>query len=300
MYSVYELKECEKRANTLIIFSGGLDSTLLLLNKANEISGTEEVIYTAYLDTQYLNDEKKTEELKARKRIIKKIKKDYNVLIEDIIIKINGSKGICYNKLDDYDFSHDRRINGQSMLWSSLVMNILPSIVIADLEIQFGHLLDDQFSHMTATMIKDTIESWSRNLYGGNKITVTFPLILNNKSLNIYSMMNLYPDYMKLTWSCEIPDSGKPCGKCVPCITRNISLIKTAIDFGGSELDISKKLSNLAKRSDKYLKQMIEKHKVDNHTNNDKMNDNEIQNLIDDSSIKDDGIVYVNEEDKDE
>lgn len=91
MRNIYDFINYDVNENNIVLFSGGIDSTLVLLDLADKMKDTEETIYTLYYAGDYVNTDKVKKELELREKTINKVQEEFNVKIEDTIINLNQS-----------------------------------------------------------------------------------------------------------------------------------------------------------------------------------------------------------------
>lgn len=193
-------------SNPIVIWSGGVDSTLVLAQLLKE--GTD--VYTGYI--KLANNKRKTKrELKVRKKI-KKIMKCYpGKIIEDRIfdnININHSSLKVYGQFN------------QPPLWA------LGSAYLSKecSEVIFGYVKGDDFWGIYNSF-ELAFKSLYEIIYTGRSETpkVSFPLKWDNKH-------RVYQDAIKepwfpYCWTCENPKKKKPCCDCLPC-EKHIATMK--------------------------------------------------------------------------
>lgn len=189
----------------LLLFSGGNDSTLMLMNALQKSD-----VYTLYVDCCQ-HEEKVQMELKARSEIFKILLKQGEHLV-----------------LTDHGIKELRELNGtygSFMEFRQTLPWIIGAVYIADpyrvSEVQIGYILGDDITIKLDTIKKLWKQIWK--LVNGNKpvIPLRFPLI--EKGFRKTDVLRALPKNLLLkTWVCELPvkdnNITKPCGACPACL----------------------------------------------------------------------------------
>jgi len=203
----YEILDLSNTINNKIIlmFSGGYDSTCLLLNLIN--SGCKH-IKCAYIDIPNNKDKSKIE-IKRCKKILKVIKKQFNVKIPFKIYKsmkiVDQGNNVIY---------------GQPYLF---LATIIPVISKDTDYILFGFHRVSNIWH-TYTIFEDSLRSMMRLVrcerYNNSEYNTLIycPYEFREKK-DIIKYLKQYKKIYRLCWTCENPIDGKECGKCKPCKT---------------------------------------------------------------------------------
>lgn len=226
MYNIKELKSGNCQKDSLVVMSGGMDSTLILLREVKRIKATGGNISVVYHDSCRIIKTKREKELESIRNILSKIKKEDGINIP-ILIHTSDS-----NVESDGDLSIDTKFGGymlpQSIVWTSMLLSILPDLGRTNTNVLFGFNLADNFHGYSANMMKKTIEEYYKLMIMGDDkyvLNVAFPLIDNTKDDIYGSMLDHYYEYYDMTWTCEmVGEDGKECGTCVPCKTKAATL----------------------------------------------------------------------------
>lgn len=213
-------KRSEYRNLILIPFSGGFDSTTILINECERITKLNlfknEAIILYYFDDTILNKEKKKLELESAKNTLELIRKrfpkvqiDFNLITFRLSFDINPNKDKPGNL-----------ISPQSNAWCGLLNRILSTFINVDyIEVLIGLNYNDNGYH-SAVLMKTQLEEWyeKTHIINGNKLNVAFPLLYVKKSEILVNLITNYPEIFKSIWYCENPNDGKPCGVCNKCL----------------------------------------------------------------------------------
>lgn len=200
-----------------VIYSGGLDSTEVLLQlaekfcKPDDHSDREKIAALSFTHN-ILGETKIKRERQARKKIINKINKYYGTNIINYEFKINLPDNI---PVSDYS-----GIQAQTILW---INSIIPFINNGD-KVYLGFLQTDQ----AAPFIEDFKEVFYKLCEINNKkdIILEFPLRYYTK-LNLIDILidNKNEWYIINSTCCENYKDKDNCCKCIPCNTLISSLI---------------------------------------------------------------------------
>jgi len=182
----------------LIVWSGGVDSTLCLLNELK----TNDVVDTVYF--RLGNNSKQTRmELIAIKKIRKLLQKDNKI----INLQIQEIAALP---------SNNNLFLPQPALWISNIVYFINSS--RHNRIVFGYIKGDDFWH-----IKTEFESLYLNLckivcVENDSPSLYFPYEWWTKKQIKQEMKKKYKNVYKLISYCENPEEGKPCEKCGSCL----------------------------------------------------------------------------------
>lgn len=230
-----------KKRDVMISWSGGLDSTLVLLKAIEKLNkGELDSILLTYFDIVVLNKNKKEKEKYTRMRVLKKLK-ELGIINDDNDSKIYST--LIYvdhitereNDMEKYLKYSNERIAPQPFLW---ITNSLP-YVDDRYELIYSHLGDDSYSKE-----KDYIPNLYKMLESTNKVMgkdfiMSLPLLKYTKDeiIKEYFENDNYLKILPLLSFCESPDdSNKSCGICECCQ----KMIKTLIinNYGDKFIDI--------------------------------------------------------------
>lgn len=247
MYTINDLTQGVIQDDFIIVFSGGVDSTYLLLKAVETVKGKNKGnISVIYHRSHYINRKKGTMEEISISKIIDKIKKDYEIDISTITHNMD----IDFNmECDMFDNDVDL-ILPQSILWNSVILSCLPAFGDVNANIVFGFTVDDNLPAYSMNIIKRNIEdSYNLLRFGNGVLNVISPLMTYNKNKIYKYMLNNYYDYFKLTWSCECPNeiyANKfiECGKCNPCITKANTINSIISNVNNNMTQLYNKLDN--------------------------------------------------------
>lgn len=184
-----------------VLFSGGFDSTLILLYLAS-MGKRINAISVSGTGVKNMNEM----EQKSRENIINKIQKDFSIEIEqsNINISINrtGKSGFFTQHL--FTSAAMTCTSGKSILYTGYIKEDTSNI-------RFKHL-EDIVSSIDNFFVKE------------NKTILCNPLYNFSKSDVIYSLMYSFPEYYDLVWTCQSPisldDGIHQCMKCPKCLSQ--------------------------------------------------------------------------------
>ncbi len=204
----------------LLSFSGGLDSTALLLMEADK----KKPIDTFYVSTNNNSYAKRMIEQARRKRILEKVAKRFDIVINDSVLQLDTSA--TFSKYDTFYVGNEWSTTGcitreakftQPMLWLQGAMTLVqPS---EHSEVMMGYVGGDQMIYYLERFA-NVWDSLFPILNNGDHVKLTFPLHFVYK-VDLLPWYNEHLDIFKLTWTCERPELGGNvhvrCRNCVPC-----------------------------------------------------------------------------------
>lgn len=191
----------------MILFSGGLDSTLLLNRLAKESSKAHPVLAIACVVDK--NDDKQNLQIQAEKRVREKIvkemkKRGYHIIYKELNINLYGDS--------------DNNVLPSTEAWIQQIwwVTAAASFAVNNSVINLSYIINDQFWN-TKREFEDIIYGFMtiKNI----TIKVNYPLQYTVKGDIIKELKEekLYD----LCWICESPKKqGRafiPCGKCNKC-----------------------------------------------------------------------------------
>ena len=213
-------------SKTLVVWSGGFDSTALLLYLIDQKLEFE----TLYIDLDN-NHEKNLLEKNARMKIQTALKEEYDITFVDHIVNFPS---VCTE-------SHSGNNKGatltQPYIWLNGTMIFLMDVPQFDY-VTFGYIVTDCFWH-----IKHPFKEAYQSLYKLLAIeseapTLWFPFEWFNKKrifTDYYDKDSFRLNLINMTWTCEDPAKNLPCNKCRACRRFNIEIrpfIKRRIKSG--------------------------------------------------------------------
>lgn len=220
--------------NHIIVWSGGYDSTLVLL-KFLKNKPKSDSIYIISHSHSLVGSPKNIRESEARSKILSKLEKDYHREIKHIEIKSTISYSDNCNDLVSNSVGL-----AQPLMWILQTIPLIPD----DSTLYFGYLKDDQ-----SVVFRNEIESIIRlgcSIQYNKRITVSFPLLVYTKYNVIRDLIILNPDYLDLCTTCESVDYTDNCGYCESCVSLRKSLIELSY--------LKSSVGNIAKS---YLKKLF-------------------------------------------
>lgn len=199
--------------NKVILWSGGFDSTCLLLQACENFSSDDKLIVISIVCSA-CGEEKNFKESNARKQIKSYLAKKYPSIANDIIYKeIKVDFDILPNSQNNEGLS-------QPVIWSTAMTPVIPD----NSEIQFGYIAQDQafaFVNEIQTLVK------TASIIEGKNLSVAFPLRLYTKA-NIleYYIISSNESLLDMCISCEsFIEIDSRCGYCTPCKHLQSALI---------------------------------------------------------------------------
>lgn len=203
--------------NKVIFWSGGFDSTLLLLETLKE-NYSDSVIQCVTVVSDRVGDAKNARERASRDHIKEYIKNKFPKAIiqyREIVVKT----------VDDNSFNEGFVTFGQALLWALTVIPFLEE----DSVLLFGYLLNDHLSTCKFYGPFNTLLSSANELCQKN-LTFDFPLITMSKEDVIREIIRHYPEILNLVTCCEGLALNDNCGSCGPCTNLKKSLIYLSTD----------------------------------------------------------------------
>lgn len=208
-----------------VLFSGGYDSTFILLNlcelkKAGYIENIKVITIDGAGDMAMGKKERD-----ARNNILNRIKEDYNIEIENPELNI---KYLASSNSDrKYGFILQHLYVNAGIVCSSEKSILYNGNILEDSDTIRFKYLEDMVSNINKyyTTESDTI--------------LCAPLFNTSKVDILYRMKKNFPEYFDLPWTCQSPvedkknpDSLQPCMKCVKCISlmRTLNMVKIIQD----------------------------------------------------------------------
>lgn len=213
----------------LLLFSGGLDSTVMLQQALCE--SPVDVLYGEAGSAP----QKAINERAARIKIIAHFNqvmpyKVWNEFEPNQVVSLNGSPQKSW---------------GQMMPW--LVYALQAADPDQHSEVQVGFVMGDSNCVVFDEMVKAWNALWaiSKN---GPVVPLVMPLKLHVKP----TLLNrLDPRVYSMLWICETPDDDKKCGRCLPCMTHQntLNLFKNALGRSYSRV-VKERLTRLKNNPD--------------------------------------------------
>ena len=203
------IKTNEASTNKLVLWTGGLDSTLTLINILQ--NSTPGSVRTIAFDIDQISNRQQKMEKKARKKLKKRMLKIYD---------------ICDWDHQELTIDLHNQLHGQGCqpsLWISLASMMSKM----DEDVYISWLKDDYDSEL----IHSAKQIWKHlAIINGKKVDgLKLPLIFNTKADVINDMRESTLSH--LCWYCEGTEGkkGRPCGKCNCCINNKASTYKAKL-----------------------------------------------------------------------
>ena len=184
----------------LLVWSGGLDSTSILLDHAEK----RIPIDTIYISLEN-NEVKSKREIEARSKIKEILKTEFFYNFEDHEIKINALR---------FDGNSSLSILSQAPIW---ILSLLGFGKTREYdEILFGYVRGDDFWHYKHNFIKAFKYLW---LCDSKIPELKYPLEWNFKDtlLPVYKTNHVFEKIFDLITTCESNGDEDNCGNCDPC-----------------------------------------------------------------------------------
>lgn len=197
---------------TLILWSGGCDSTLVLWNACKKAKKEGKEMPRA-LSINHAQVGANREQYRARRSIWKKLKaRGYDFKWAEVSIV---GKGMFYPVSEGHSL--------QPPIW-------IPQAVLylkAKEELQCGWIRgDDTFHHMAEVR-------WTFNYLmqlSGKSGTLSFPLEWTPKFMVLSELRKA--KLVSLPWTCEEPRNWRACGKCKPCLELKTAQYRLKLEGG--------------------------------------------------------------------
>lgn len=218
-----------------VVWSGGFDSTFVLLDECDKAKNDLSNIYIQCLTTSFANtgETKNDRERDAREKIKRYITRTYpsvNIKYANLEMKFDNN---------EYRFNSDNEGISQPIIW---ICSLIP-LLNRDTTIKFGYLkCDDAMSSRFKQDVIALFDAASKLV--GKNIKLEFPLENYNKNYVIAYLMNEVTEVFEYCTSCENSGTNDKCGHCVPCQHLREALINLCVDGD----------SNVRKSANRYLK----------------------------------------------
>jgi len=192
----------------LVVWSGGMDSTLVLNNLAKKSTSDNPVLAVSF-DVSMIHTLKLQQEKLARKEYLRYAKaKNYH--IESSVIRISttnlGIQSLGWP---------------QQLAWFCFLLPYIPN----ECDVHYGYIQGD----CCWLAVNEFYNMFKHFQYIGSRkeTSLNFPLSFKTKRevLQEYKASGLL---LRYSWTCEHPiqkgtDKVKPCGRCVPCVTLRMA-----------------------------------------------------------------------------
>lgn len=243
----------------VILFSGGLDSTLLLTSTVEAIENTcsmnggfrtkEILVISVEADFGF---KKVDRERDAREKILAYLRSKHPS------VKIKHSKlGVS---IRNFSTAYDPG-NTQILFWLSALVNGIPVNKRNKTSILFSSIAEDQITHMYKEIEEVIMLSCSIGKLNSDivKPKIFFPMKTVRKFEVVSKMIKNYRDLLEIVTYCENPEKQDFCGKCAPCKLMKSALLYLAVNYSGE----------LSEYASYYLKYRFDVDVTVNHSNHD-------------------------------
>lgn len=191
-----------------VIWSGGADSTLLMVELAIVCKAKDMRLNTISVDMDYIHPDKIATEKKYRKKLLKFLKSCGVDNIRESSITIKQS-------LKYYDKSKVHIRYPQQFLWGVIPLQLAPD----NSDVFFGFIKEDEVWHCSKRQEFFSIFNEWHNLNLGFHDPYEY-FTKKNIYIQLYEL-----GILKFIWTCENPTKvNEPCGECVPCKHRRDTL----------------------------------------------------------------------------
>ena len=192
----------------LLLFSGGLDSTVML-----QLALRESPVDVLYGECGQ-HRQKVIKEREARGKIIA----HYNDVMP-------------YKVWNEFEPNQEISLNGSPYKsWGQMVPWLVYAIQAVDpeqhSEVQIGFVMGDS----NAVVFDEVVKAWN-SLWAISKTGPVVPLVFPlSREVKPNLLNKLDPRVYSMIWVCETPSSDKKCGSCLPCMTHQhaLNLFKNA------------------------------------------------------------------------
>lgn len=195
----------------LLLFSGGLDSTVMLSHALK--AGDVEVLYVKGHQDPY----KAKLELEARKKIIQLLeKRTGNKVIRDYHVRATSY-------IEPYQGEDGKIVNYYNKSFAQVPDWIYGALHVADGQRHDGLYIGYLKSDVIFPELNKLVMAWNglNGLASAYPVAVSFPYGSFTKE-DMLKMIDR--ELYQLVWYCETPANDKACGCCRPCKTHNDAL----------------------------------------------------------------------------
>jgi len=181
---------------SLVLWSGGCDSTLLLHQVASEKATRDDPVRALSIVHDQVPANK--EQAQARKNILKEFKRrGLHVVHSTVRVKTTGL------------FSVKGGGNTQAVLWLGLAVPYL----FKDEDLYAGYIRGDDYWHYEG-WLQEAFKNLKHAKYLKGRLRTPLEWLTKGEVIKELKQKKL----LRLTWYCENPKkNGKPCGKCHSC-----------------------------------------------------------------------------------
>lgn len=204
--------------NHVVLWTGGMDSTLILLDLYRKLKDSTYNFYVLSFSCNRFGEANKSElEKKCRENIIKKYHLER---LKFINVDLNFN-------------SNDFLGRYPGLIQQPIILTLASIFAPEDSVIYAGYHKGDDFFAIAPDLIQSN--SGMLKSLGGKRISFDFPLKWLTKG-NIYNILK-HSKVADDCQYCEFPEGidGKPCNQCVPCYTLNLAK---------QEIEYRKKIEN--------------------------------------------------------
>lgn len=200
---------------SLISWSGGCDSTLLLYELAVKSSEEKPVRAVSLMHPQVAAD---VEHRKARQAILKRLRKrGHHILHQELHLRIHTSNGKRTGGGGKHAWFHCNSNGGiiQPVFWMPLAATYLGK----DEDLYMGYIREDdlwQYEGNFGRAFGDL------QFLMGKTGAIKYPFKLEYKWQILKRLRNV--KLLDLCWYCETPKKGKACGECASCFKHKSAL----------------------------------------------------------------------------
>lgn len=204
-----------------VVWSGGFDSTFVLLDECDKAKNDPNNIYIQCVTTSFDNTgtTKNAREKDAREKIKRYISRTYpsiNISYANLEMKWDNN---------EYRFNSSNEGLSQPIIW---ICSLLP-LLDRDTIVKFGYLkCDDAMSSRFKQDVIALFDAASKLV--GKNIKLELPLENYDKNYVISYLMNEVTEVFEYCTSCENSGTNDKCGHCVPCQHLRETLIKLCVD----------------------------------------------------------------------
>lgn len=181
---------------TLVLWSGGCDSTLALFDESRK---SEKGKPTKAISVDHYNVGAGKQQARARTRILAALKKRGHY-VEHVTVKISADEGTIL------------KAQQSGIVQAALWLGTVTPYLATDEDLVTGYIRGDDAFHYRSQLVGAF--RGLRNLQNKNG-ELRFPLEWSEKADVIRRLREV--DLFDLVWWCEDPHMFNPCGDCAPC-----------------------------------------------------------------------------------
>ena len=208
--------------HTVVIFSGGPDSTIAALEAARE-GGSVELL------TLQFKGKEQYGELRSAIRVAEAVDLPHTII--DFRSPLSGFEGHWHIMMHADDPVRSPSSSQLLPFGAGLVlaMSTTYALSVSASRMVWGAIRDDAVAHRDYS--KDFADAFASlvELATGKHIEIALPNA-NKWKPQVLAAFRLVPELFALTWSCKYPKTANHCGRCAACVARRSAAYLAGID----------------------------------------------------------------------